>query len=95
MKIFIKSNFVLVGLGQADSIDFAESEMTIREFFDKLSQITANQYEFIDPDSGRVNTEDWGIEINGTPYPVYGKGLDSPLEDGDNIGILIVPIGGG
>ena len=95
MKIFLKSNFILAGLGRADSIDFDESEMTVREFFDKLTHITAHQYEFIDPDSHEVNTQDWGVEINGMPYEVLDRGLDAPLAEGDTVGIMILPIGGG
>ena len=95
MKIFIESNFILEGLGQAESIDFDEPEMTVREFFDKLSRLTAHRYEFIDPDTGRLNTEDWGIEINGTSCQVLDLGMDAPLQDGDTVGIMIMPIGGG
>ena len=95
MKIFIKSNFVIPGLEEADSIDFDASEMTMRHFFEKLSQMTANRVEFLEKDSLQINQEDWGIEINGVPCQVLHAGLDHILRDGDTVGIMMMPIGGG
>jgi hypothetical protein len=95
MKIFIESNFVIEGLGVVVTLDFDQSEMTMREFIDKLSQLTAHRYELIDPESHQINTEDWRIEINGRPFQVFGEGLDVFLKDGDTVGIMILPIGGG
>ena len=95
MKIFIKSNFVLPGLEKADSVDFDESEMTMRKFFEKLSRMTANRFEFLEKDSLQINQEDWGIEINGVPCQIFHAGLDHILRDGDTVGIMMMPIGGG
>ena len=95
MKIFIKSNFILPGLEKAESVDFDESEMTMRDFFESLSRITSGRIEFIETDSLQINPEDWEIEINGMPYHQYEKGLEHILKDGDTVGIKIMPIGGG
>ena len=95
MKIFIESNFVLEGLGGAESLDFDESEITVKEFLARLSHLTGHRYEFIDTESRRIITEDWGIEINGRPLQVFGEGLEVSLKEGDTVGIMILPIGGG
>jgi hypothetical protein len=95
VKIFIKSNFVLPGLEKADSVEFDAPEMTLRDFLEKLAQLTSNRFEFIERDSLQINQEDWGIEINGKPYQIFRKGLDHPLRDEDTIDIMLLPIGGG
>ena len=95
MKIMIKSNFVLPGLEKMDSLDFDQSEMTLRAFLEKLSRMTTNRLEIIERDTLQVNPEDWGIEINGKPYQVFNKALDHTLQDGDTIDIIIMPICGG
>jgi hypothetical protein len=95
MKIFIKSNFVIPGLEESDSIEFDVPEMTTRHFFEKLSWMTANRVEFLEKDSLQINEEDWGIEINGVPCQVLHAGLDHILRDGDTVGIMMMPIGGG
>jgi len=95
MKIFIKSNFILPGLEKAESVDFDEAEMTMREFFEKLSNMTNDRIEFIETDWLQINPEDWEIEINGMAYHQYEKGLEHILKDGDTVGIKIMPIGGG
>jgi len=95
MKIFIKSNFILPGLEKAESVDFDEAKMTMREFFEKLSNMTNDRIEFIETDSLQINPEDWEIEINGMAYHQYEKGLEHILKDGDTVGIKIMPIGGG
>ena len=95
MKIFIESNFFLPGLEKAASIMFDESEMTLRVFFEKLSRMTSDRLEFIESDTLQMNTEDWGIEINGRPYQILHAGLDHILKGGDTVSIKILPMGGG
>ena len=95
MKILIESNFILPGLEKAESVDFDETEMTLKEFFEKLSEMTTDRIEFIETDSLQINPEDWEIEINGSPYHQYDEGLEQILKDGDTVGIKIMPIGGG
>jgi hypothetical protein len=95
MKINIKSNFVLAGLENADSLDLPESAISLRDFFETLSRVTASRFEFIDEDSLQINQEDWAVEVNGLPYQVFNQGLEYPLKDGDTVDIRILPMGGG
>jgi hypothetical protein len=95
MKIMIKSNFVLPGLEKTDSLDFDQSEMTLRAFLEKLSRMTTSRLEIIERDTLQVNPEDWEIEINGRIYQVFNKALDHTLHDGDTVDITIMPICGG
>ena len=95
MKIFVESNFIIPGLENEDRLNFDESELTLKRFFERLSEISSNRLEFIETDSLDINPEDWEIEINGMPYQNYEKGLAHLLKDGDRVGIKILPIGGG
>ncbi|MDP2646626.1 MAG: hypothetical protein Q8P24_16930 [Desulfobacterales bacterium] len=95
MKIKIKSNFVLEGLEQTDSLEFPESAISLRDFFEELSRAIAYRFEFIEKDSLQINQEDWAVEVNGLPYQVFDQGLGHTLKDGDRVDIRILPMGGG
>ncbi|MBW2063462.1 MAG: MoaD/ThiS family protein [Deltaproteobacteria bacterium] len=95
MKVFIKSNFVVPGLGDKESIEFSAPQVTLGDLFEKLAEMAPGQVDYLEPGTGQLNTEDYQIEINGRPFEGLKEGLDYPLQDGDEVSIRIMPIGGG
>ena len=72
-----------------------QSEITLREFFKKLSNKSPDSIEYIDPGADRFDPDDWEVEINGTSYQQHEHGLETVLRDGDTVSIKIRPLGGG
>jgi len=95
MKVFITSNFVIPGLGDKESVEFSASRVTLGELFERLTEVASGQVDYLEPETGQLNTEDYQVEINGWPFEGLKEGLDYLLQDGDRVSIYIMPIGGG
>ena len=95
MKVHIKSNFFVPGLEKRDDIDFDQSQMTLREFLEKLSKLSPTSIEYVRPGAELLDPDDWEVEINGTPYQYCSDGLRTSLKDGDTVTIKILAFGGG
>jgi hypothetical protein len=94
MKIYIKSNFVVPGLGHEESLDLDCTEITLREFLDKLSTKAPTRIEYVRPGAKTLN-EDWEVDIDGIPYHHCRGGLETLLKHGNTVTIRIIPLGGG
>ena len=95
MKIFIDSNFVVPGLEDEEGLEIDHSDITLREFLEKLSNMSPDQVEYVEPGAQALDPFDWEVEINGLPYQDYEAGLEHLLKDGDRVTIRIVALGGG
>ena len=95
MKIYVKSNFVVPGLNDGESVDLDQSQLTIREFLDELSERSPTRVEYMRSGVQAINPNEWEIRINDTPYQRWSAGLETPLKDGDTVTIIIIPLGGG
>jgi hypothetical protein len=95
MKIFIESNFVVPGLEDKEGLEINQSEITLREFLEKLSSISPDRVEYVEPGARALDPYDWEVEINGLHYQDYEAGLEHPIKDGDSVTIRIVALGGG
>ena len=95
MKIFIESNFVVPGLEDEEGLEIDQSEITLREFLEKLSSMSPDRVEYVEPGAQSLDPSDWEVEINGLPYQDYEAGLEHPIKDGDRVTIRIVALGGG
>ena len=95
MKIYVKSNFVVPGLGSGEFVNLDQSRLTIREFLEYLSERSPTRVEYVRSGDQTINPDEWEIRINNTPYPQWSAGLETPLKDGDTVTIIIVPLGGG
>jgi len=98
VKIFIKSNFVLPGLEDLEDkegLEINRSEITLREFLEKLSNMSPRRIEYVEPGAQELDPYDWEVEINGLPYLDYEAGLEHLVKDGDRVTIRIVALGGG
>ena len=95
VKIWIKSNFVVPGLKETDSVSLDSSPMNLRQFLIELAGLAPTRIEYVRPGAAALNPDDWEVEINGIPYQKTLKGLDTLLNDGDTVTINILAFGGG
>ncbi len=95
MKIFIDSNFVVPGLEDREGLEINQSEITLREFLEKLSSMSPDRVEYVEPGAQALDPYDWEVEINCLPCQDYEARLEHPIKDGDNVTIRIVALGGG
>ncbi len=95
MKIYVRSNFVVPGLGKEENVDFDCSSITLRQFLDKLSKMAPTPIEYVRPGAKTLNPDDWQVEINGFPYQDRREGLETQLANGDTVTIKVLAIGGG
>ena len=95
MKIYVKSNFVVPGLDSGEFVDLDQSQLTIREFLEELSERSPTRVEYVRSGAQTINPDEWEIRINDIPYQQWSAGLETSLKDGDTVTIIIIPLGGG
>ena len=95
MRIDLRSNFVLPGLEDKESIEFDCSQITLRGFLEELSRRAPIRIEYVRPGAGALDPDEWEVEVNGVAYQSYGAGLEALLRDGDTVTIRILALGGG
>ena len=95
MKIYVKSNFVIAGMGNGNFVDLDRSQLTLREFLKELSERGSTGVEYVRPGAQTIDPAEWEISINDIPYHQWSGGLGSSLKDGDTVTIIIIPLGGG
>ena len=94
MKIYIKSNFVVPGIENEESVDLG-SEMTLNQFLQNLSMMSPARIEYVRPNAKTLDPDDWEVNINNVPYQDCREGLETPLKNGDTVTIRIKAFGGG
>ena len=95
MKINIKSNFILPGLEDQESLELDRPLLTLREFLDELSRRAPIRVEYVRPGAKTLDPDEWEIDINAIPYQKCREGLETLLKDGDTVTIKILALGGG
>ena len=95
MRIYVKSNFIVPGLDNGEFVNLDQSQLTIREFLEEISEKSPTRVEFVKPGTRTINPDEWEIRINDIPYSRWSAGLETPLKDGDIVTIVIIPLGGG
>jgi len=95
MKIMIKSNFVIPGLEDEESLELNVSTLTLREFLENLSRLSPDPLNYVAPGADRLDPDDWEVEINDVPYQDFKDGLERSLKDGDTVTIRVLAQGGG
>jgi ThiS family len=92
MHIVLKSNFDVSGMLGAGSVELPEGA-SVGSLLDLLAERC--RLELIDPGSGRVNSSDFSILLNGQEHLFWPKGLATPLRDADEVQLLVMPLTGG
>lgn len=95
MKIHIKSNFIVPGLEDKESVDCDSSNMTLRQFLEELSRKAPTPIQYVRSGADALDPDDWEVEVNGIFYKDCRDGLEAQLEDGDTVTIKILASGGG
>jgi hypothetical protein len=95
MKIHVKSNFVVPGLDNGEYVNLDQSQLTLREFLEGLSEKSPTRVEYVRSGAQTIDPDEWEIRINNIPYLQCSKGLETLLKDGDTVTIIIIPLGGG
>ena len=91
----IKSNFVVPGLEDEESLELNVSTLTLREFLENLSKLSPDPLDYVAPGADRLDPDDWEVEINDVPYQDFKEGIEKYLNDGDTVTIRVLAQGGG
>ncbi len=94
MKIFLKSNFVLLGDRDIDSIEFDSPEITLKRLLDEIALRATHSPRFLNCD-GTDLCMGWVVEIDGRPFDMCQEGVNTILKDGARVVINIEMLGGG
>lgn len=94
MRINLESNFMLLGSQDIDSIDFASSNITLKELLEAISNRATNSTKFLNRD-GTGLAMSWEVEVNGHPLGLCAGGVNTILKDGDKVHIKLMLLGGG
>jgi len=95
MRIHIKSNFVIPGLENQESVCFEYDRMRLRQFLEELSRRAPTPLKYLRPGAETLDPTDWHVEINHVPYEHCPEGLETGLKDGDTVTINIQAMAGG
>ena len=93
MRIILKSNMKLGGPFTSGALELGSEEIMLRGILDELSKSCG--LEFVDPNRGEVNHEDYAVYVNGREYWLLPSRLDTKLHNEDEVKIDIVILGGG
>jgi hypothetical protein len=94
MRVYLESNFLLLGSETIESINFERTEVSLKELLETLTHRSAHSLEFLG-NNGTDLSLDWGIEINGRSFGLYDGGLEALLKNGDTVTIKLALLGGG
>ena len=94
MRIYLDSNFFLLGAKDMESIDLECAEISARGLLESLSRHHLHSLKFLQP-RGKALRPGWDIEINGRKLALYDEGLNSVLKEGDRVAIRLELLSGG
>jgi hypothetical protein len=95
MRIYIKSNFLIPGLENAEWVDLDRKSMTLREFLEELSAKAPTHIKYVQPGAKALDPDDWEVQINGLPYQQGSDGLETDLKHEDTVTVTLLALGGG
>jgi len=95
MRIYVKSNFVVPGLVNGEFFDSDQSQLTLREFLQELSERAPSRVEYLRPGANALDPDEWEVDVNGISYQRCSNGLETVLKDQDTVTIRILALGGG
>ncbi len=83
-------------LGDADlpSIDLDRPHVTLAELLEEVSGRSSNTIQFLSRDRKALD-EGWEVAINGRALAELPGGVETSLQDGDHVAIMLSLLGGG
>ena len=88
VKIFLESNFKLLGSHNIDSIDLDCLEMPLRDFLKTMSNRSTKSPEYLTDDGSDVDGL-FQVHVNGRMLSLCEEGLNTVLRDGDTVAICM------
>ena len=92
MRIALKSNFDVAGVFSRGTVEI-EAGMRLSALLELLS----NQchLNLVDAANGQAHGSDYSVTLNGKEPGFCADGLHTVLNDGDEVQIVVLPLGGG
>jgi len=96
VKINLKSNYLLLGSVNIDSIDLDVTEITLKELVRIISSrsTTSASLEYLNSDETKLQPV-FEVHVNGRILDLCEKGVDTILTDGDTVDFYLEPPYGG
>ena len=97
MKVKVDSNFEIRGIFGSSEVELEGGEATLRDLLEVLSQMCGGRIVFVDPQTGEVDPDDFGIHVNGSSFQLLPQKVNTRLHDGDRVSLTmyLAPLGGG
>ncbi|MDD3846254.1 MAG: hypothetical protein PHC90_07830 [Syntrophorhabdaceae bacterium] len=96
MKVNLKSNYLLLGSSNIDSMDFDIAEITLKDLVQAISDrsTTSGSLEYLNGEGTQLQPV-FEVHINGCPLNFCEKGINTVLRDGDTVDLYLEPQYGG
>ena len=94
MTVQLESNFMLLGDADLPSIDLDRPHVTLAELLEEVSGRSSNTIQFLSRDRKALD-EGWEVAINGRALAELPGGVETSLQDGDHVAIMLSLLGGG
>jgi len=96
MKINLKSNYLLLGSRNIDSIDLDGSEITLKNLVQIISDrsTACDGLEYLNSEGTQLMPA-LEVHVNGCPLKLYESGVNTILKDGDTVDLYLEPQYGG
>lgn len=90
MKLNLKSNYLLLGSMNINSINLDRTEITLKELVQTISNrsTTPDNLEYLNSDGTEMQPI-FEVLINGPALPLYEHGVNTVLRDGDNVELYL------
>jgi len=90
MKINLKSNYLLLGFMNINSINLDRTEITLKDLVQTISNrsTTSENLEYLNSDGTEMQPI-FEVLINGRALPLYEDGINTVLRDGDAVDLYL------
>ncbi len=88
VRVMLETNFNIMGVFNREQVELQLPDVTLRVLLKDLSRRWERSYDFIDPETGELDPEEYEVLINGTAYKFLPDGLETRLKDEDSITII-------
>lgn len=92
MRIALKANFDVGGVFQPGTIE-VEDGTRLKALLELLSERC--RLDLVEAANGQAQVTGYGVTLNGKEPGFLREGLNTVLNDGDEVQIVVLPLGGG
>ena len=97
MKILLETNFGWGWESNDGEVELTDSQPTLRALLEELSRRYPEGGTFIDPETNKVDPDEYLVTVNGGSWEFLPERLETKLNKGDRVAIMksIEMLGGG